>query len=148
MPSERASRYVWVSRQAGRSVSAAGRVRRAVPRPCRYVRLIVCLLASVATVAVAAAGDQPEAASGANVCSSVWFPQGMRLQMEADGDMPMSRRSTQLAPLPTASGCQADIEIHSKTALAALMGPPVITEQQQRVLLRPAVNGSPAGYHR
>lgn len=150
MPSERASRYVWVSRQAALSVSAAGRdwrsiMRRAVPRQCRHVRLIVCLLASVATVAVAAAGDQPEAARDANVCSSVWFPRGMRLQMEADGDMPMSRRSTQLAPLPTTSGCQTDIEIHSKTALAALMGPPVITEQQQRVLLRPAANGAPPG---
>ncbi|MDX6008725.1 hypothetical protein [Cupriavidus necator] len=65
--------------------------------------------------------------------------------MEVDGDMPMSRRSTQMAPLPTPSGCQTDLEIQSKTALAALMGPPVITDQQQRVLLRPAANGSPPG---
>ncbi|WER47548.1 hypothetical protein CupriaWKF_08400 [Cupriavidus sp. WKF15] len=46
--------------------------------------------------------------------------------------------------MATDAGCQADIEIHSKTALAALMGPPVVTEQKQRVLLRPAANGSPA----
>ncbi|WP_454754040.1 hypothetical protein [Cupriavidus necator] len=65
--------------------------------------------------------------------------------MEADGEMPMSRRSTQMAPLPTASGCQTDLEIQSKTALAALMGPPVITEQRQRLLLRPAEDGAPPG---
>ncbi|CAG9184505.1 hypothetical protein LMG23992_05260 [Cupriavidus laharis] len=64
--------------------------------------------------------------------------------MEADGTMPLSRRTILKPPLATEAGCQADIEIHSKTALAALMGPPVITEQQQRVLLRPASNGSPA----
>ncbi|GAB2446455.1 hypothetical protein [Cupriavidus yeoncheonensis] len=64
--------------------------------------------------------------------------------MEADGTMPLSRRAILKPPLPTDAGCQADIEIHSKTALAALMGPPVVTEQQQRVLLRPAEHGSPA----
>jgi len=64
--------------------------------------------------------------------------------MEADGTMPLSRKTILRPPLPTEAGCQADIEIHSKTALAALMGPPVVTEQRQRVLLRPAANGSPA----
>lgn len=114
-------------------------------RRCRFGWLIACLLSGAAPLAMAAAGDQPETATDASVCSSVWFPRGIRLQMEADGDMPMSRRSTQMAPLPTTSGCQTDLEIRSKTALAALMGPPVITEQRQRVLLRPAVNGSPPG---
>ncbi len=79
-----------------------------------------------------------------NPCRTIWFPHGARVQMEADGTMPLSRRTILRPPVPTDAGCQADIEIKSKTALAALMGPPVVTEQQQRVLLRPAANGSPA----
>lgn len=143
-------RHVWASEEHARSVCAARRGRRPLVRDpfyrqCRSVWLIAGFLSGMATVATAAPDDRPEAPTDASVCSSVWFPRGMRLQLEADGDMPMSRRSTQMAPLPTASGCQADLEIQSKTALAALMGPPVITEQKLRVLLRPAADGAPPG---
>jgi len=150
MQSEHGLRYVLGSKELAWLVCAAGRGRRSLFRdrfywPWRASWLIVCLFLGVATAAMAASSDQPEAAGDANVCSSIWFPRGMRLQMEADGEMPMSRRSTQMAPLPTASGCQTDLEIQSKTALAALMGPPVITEQRQRLLLRPAEDEAPPG---
>ena len=108
-------------------------------------RGLVCLVTGVlAATAQSARAEEPAAQGHEDVCRTIWFPHGARIQMEADGTMPLSRKTILRPPLPTEAGCQADIEIHSKTALAALMGPPVVTEQQQRVLLRPAANGSPA----
>jgi hypothetical protein len=110
-----------------------------------FWRGVGCLLTGViAASAQSAWAEEPVAQDPANVCRTIWFPRGARIQMEADGTMPLSRRTTLKPPLPTADGCQADIEIHSKTALAALMGPPVVTEQKQRVLLRPATSELPA----
>jgi len=104
--------------------------------------VITWLFAGLAAVASGTRAD--EAGKGDDACSSVWFPRGARVELESDGAMPLSRRTIQMAPVSTDAGCQADIEIRSKTALAALMGPPVITEQRQRVILRPATRTSPA----
>ncbi|CAG9182650.1 hypothetical protein LMG23994_04965 [Cupriavidus pinatubonensis] len=115
-------------------------------KPVPVGRSLVCLSLLTGFISVgtpSAWADEPGARENANVCATVWFTHGARVQMEADGSMPLSRRTVLQPPLPTDAGCQADIEIHSKTALAALMGPPVVTEQQQRVLLRPATNGAP-----
>ncbi|AOY92617.1 hypothetical protein BKK79_13130 [Cupriavidus sp. USMAA2-4] len=110
-------------------------------------RLTPCL-AALATV-FAAAGTPARAEDAApardtGVCRTAWFAHGGHVQMEADGNMPLSRRSTQQPPRATAAGCEVEIEIRSKTALAALMGPPIVTEQQQRVLIQPPADGQQA----
>jgi hypothetical protein len=65
--------------------------------------------------------------------------------MEADGAMPMSITTVQEPPGSTPAGCQAIIHIYSKSALAALMGPPVITDQRDLVSISPLA--APSAVH-
>lgn len=60
----------------------------------------------------------------------IWWHSGKRVQMEAEGEMPMSISTFQYPLASSTSSCVAFIEIHSKTALAAMMGPPIVTEQR------------------
>jgi len=64
--------------------------------------------------------------------------------MESDGAMPMSRTGIQSPPTETAKSCHTTVQIHSKSALAALMGPPIITEQDDQITITPPSPTSPA----
>ncbi|RDK11834.1 hypothetical protein DN412_02735 [Cupriavidus lacunae] len=64
--------------------------------------------------------------------------------MESDGAMPMSRTGIQSPPTETATTCHTTVKIHSKSALAALMGPPIITEQDDQITITPPTPTSPA----
>ncbi|AOY98899.1 hypothetical protein BKK81_06200 [Cupriavidus sp. USMAHM13] len=100
-----------------------------------------CLAGALPVQYVAAqpmqAGGQP-----ASLCDMPWFRAGTRVQMEADGEMPMSItfRLRQAAIQP--GGCEASFEIHSKSAMAALKGPPVVVDQVHAVRIVPAESGS------
>jgi hypothetical protein len=85
-------------------------------------------------VAQAAAG-QAQASAAAVLCDAPWFRSGSHVQMEGDGVMPMSISMTLRDVVRSPSGCRAQLEIISKTALSALMGPPVITSQVHEVVI-------------
>lgn len=67
------------------------------------------------------------------ICDAPWFRPGARAQLEAGGDMPMSITMTIRHPAPAEGGCTAWIDIHSKSALAAMMGPPVVMDQVHKL---------------
>lgn len=70
---------------------------------------------------------------GAALCEAPWFRSGSRVQMEGDGDTPMSITMTLRDVMHTARGCSAQLEVRSKSALAALMGPPVVMDQVHEI---------------
>jgi hypothetical protein len=74
----------------------------------------------------------PEGVPG-TICDASWFQSGARAQLEASGDMPMSITMTIRHPTITEKGCSAWLAIHSKSALAAMMGPPVVMDQVHRM---------------
>jgi hypothetical protein len=53
--------------------------------------------------------------------------------MEGDGTMPMSITMTLRDVMRTARGCSAQLEVRSKSALSALMGPPVVMDQVHEI---------------
>ncbi|XQM38374.1 Organic solvent tolerance-like N-terminal domain-containing protein [Cupriavidus sp. H19C3] len=71
--------------------------------------------------------------AGAVLCDAPWFRSGSRVQMEGDGDMPMSITMTLRDVMRWSTGCSAQLEVRSKSALSALMGPPVIMEQMHEI---------------
>jgi len=71
--------------------------------------------------------------AGAALCDAPWFRSGARVQMEGDGDMPMSITMTLRDVMRTARGCSAQLEVRSKSALSALMGPPVVMDQVHEI---------------
>lgn len=104
--------------------------------------LLPLLLTGMVNVAFAQA-SAPEAApvtgmtppmpSGAVLCDAPWFRSGSRVQMEGDGAMPMSITMTLRDVMRTARGCSAQLEVRSKSALSALMGPPVVMDQVHEI---------------
>lgn len=97
--------------------------------------------ASEPTVQVAQATDAAPVAgispvpmpAGAALCDAPWFRSGSRVQMEGDGEMPMSITMTLRDVMRTARGCSAQLEVRSKSALSALMGPPVVMDQVHEI---------------
>lgn len=83
----------------------------------------------------AAAAPPADAGTAPPVCQAPWFRSGARAQLEADGQMPMSITMTVRHPGPVPGGCAAWLDIHSKSALAAMMGPPVVMDQMHRLTL-------------
>ena len=79
------------------------------------------------------------------ICYAPWFRPGARAQLEADGKMPMSITMTVRYPRATEDGCEAWFDIHSKSALAAMMGPPVVMDQMHRLNIV-GQSGSPDGW--
>lgn len=73
------------------------------------------------------------ARSAAVLCDAPWFRSGARVQMEGDGDMPTSITMTLRHTTRNDAGCRAQLEVRSKSALSALMGPPVIMDQVHMV---------------
>ncbi|MBY4896970.1 hypothetical protein [Cupriavidus sp. AU9028] len=71
------------------------------------------------------------------ICLAPWFRAGARAQLEADGKMPMSITVTVHQPSFAEDSCGAWIDIHSKSALAATMGPPVVMDQVHRLSFGP-----------
>ncbi len=71
--------------------------------------------------------------AGAVLCDAPWFRSGSHVQMEGDGALPMSIAMTLRDVRRNASGCHAELEINSKSAMSALMGPPVIMDQVHQV---------------
>lgn len=53
--------------------------------------------------------------------------------MEGDGALPMSITMTLRDVGRSASGCHAQLQINSKSAMSALMGPPVVMDQVHRL---------------
>ncbi|GAB7545180.1 hypothetical protein CS8_048590 [Cupriavidus sp. 8B] len=84
-------------------------------------------------------------AGSANCWETLWSRPDAKVQMEADGAMPMSITTVQDPLESTPAGCQAIIHIHSKSALAALMGPPVIADQRDLVSISPLA--APSAIH-
>lgn len=82
-----------------------------------------------------AAASQAQAAAAAVLCNAPWFRSGSHVQMEGDGVMPMSIKMTLRDVVRSPSGCRAQLEVTSKSALSALMGPPVITNQVHEVVI-------------
>ncbi|SOY60652.1 hypothetical protein [Cupriavidus taiwanensis] len=82
-----------------------------------------------------AAASQAQAAAAAVLCNAPWFRSGSHVQMEGDGVMPMSIRMTLRDVVRSPTGCRAQLEVNSKSALSALMGPPVITNQVHEVVI-------------
>jgi hypothetical protein len=100
-----------------------------------------------AAPAAPAAPVAPSASAAADrppVCNAPWFRGGARAQLEADGDMPMSITMRVRHPSTSAEGCSAWIDIQSKSALAAIMGPPVIMDQVHKITFD-RLAGSPDG---
>ncbi|WP_043355621.1 hypothetical protein [Cupriavidus basilensis] len=96
--------------------------------------LVVGSLAQAQTVAVAAAASEEAPARAlAPLCDAPWFRSGSRVQMEGDGAMPMSITMTLRRATKNQTGCRAQLEVRSKSALSALMGPPVIMDQVHMV---------------
>ena len=79
----------------------------------------------------------PPSAGKANCWETLWSRPNAKVRMEADGAMPMSMMTVQELLESTPAQCQAIINIHSKSALAALMGPPVIADQRDLVSISP-----------
>lgn len=131
--------------------AAAGR-RRAASR-CASLALALLAFpawadpAPVPSSAATAAAPPPAAARLArrddDPCATVWFRDGAKVQMEADGAMPMSRHTVQQRPQVSGDTCTTQLQIHSKTALAALMEPPVTTDQQYAVVIVPPRGDAP-----
>lgn len=90
------------------------------------------------------AASAPPAAARPPVCDAPWFRGGARAQLEADGDMPMSITMRVRHPSANPDGCSAWIDIQSKSALAAIMGPPVIMDQVHKITFD-RLAGSPDG---
>ncbi|MDQ0142259.1 hypothetical protein [Cupriavidus necator] len=82
-----------------------------------------------------AAASQAQTAAAAVLCNAPWFRSGSHVQMEGDGVMPMSISMTLRDVVRSPSGCRAQLEVNSKSALSALMGPPVITNQVHEVVI-------------
>lgn len=99
------------------------------------VMLSACVSPAGPAVLIPARADPAQAME--NCRGKIWSRAGARVQMEADGEMPMSITSIQHPPASGASGCTAFIEIHSKTALAAMQEPPIITDQRNRLAVSP-----------
>ena len=76
--------------------------------------------APVPSSAATAAAPPPAAARLArrddDPCATVWFRDGAKVQMEADGAMPMSRHTVQQRPQVSGDTCTTQLQIHSKTA--------------------------------
>jgi len=88
------------------------------------------------TKAAEKAPETPPAAAphaGAVLCDAPWFRSGSQVQMEGDGDLPMSITMMLSDVGRSASGCHAQLEIRSKSAMSALMGPPVVMDQVHEV---------------
>ncbi|CAG9172198.1 hypothetical protein LMG32289_02587 [Cupriavidus pampae] len=87
--------------------------------------------------AIVQAATAPLAATpmpaGAALCEAPWFRSGSRVQMEGDGDMPMSITMILRDVMRWDTGCSAQLEVRSKSALAALKGPPVDTNQMHEI---------------
>lgn len=120
--------------------------RRGWPRHLAAVLAAAWTLGSHAQPAGPADASAPAAAQSARsvppaettappVCQAPWFRSGARAQLEADGQMPMSITMTVRHPGPVPGGCAAWLDIHSKSALAAMMGPPVVMDQMHRLTL-------------
>jgi hypothetical protein len=90
--------------------------------------------AAPATDAAPVAGVSPvPMPAAAALCDAPWFRSGSRVQMEGDGEMPMSITMTLREVMRTARGCSAQLEVRSKSALSALMGPPVVMDQVHEI---------------
>jgi hypothetical protein len=87
---------------------------------------------AVAAEPAAGVSSAPEP-SAAQLCDAPWFRSGARVQMEAEGTMPMSITMTLRDVMRTAHGCSAQLEVRSKSALSALMGPPVVMDQVHEI---------------
>ncbi len=85
--------------------------------------------------AAQAAVSQVSAKAAAVLCNAPWFQSGAHVQMEGDGVMPMSISMTLRDVSRSASGCRAQLQINSKSAMSALMGPPVIMDQVHQVVI-------------
>ncbi|MGY8527046.1 hypothetical protein [Paracidovorax citrulli] len=85
----------------------------------------------------AAEKQSPAALERPPICLAPWFRSGSRAQLEADGKMPMSITVTVHQPSFAEDSCSAWIAIHSKSALAATMGPPVVMDQVHRLSFEP-----------
>lgn len=89
-----------------------------------------------APAAAGGAGEAPAITvppARAVLCDAPWFRSGARVQMEGDGAMPMSITMTLRDTDQTPQGCRAVLEVMSKSALSALMGPPVVMDQVHEV---------------
>lgn len=75
------------------------------------------------------------------LCQAPWFQGGARVQMEADGAMPMTVTMSMIHTRQEPDGCQAQLDIRSKSALSALMGPPVTMDQSHYLRIARAVEG-------
>lgn len=94
------------------------------------------MLAAALLPAMPPATAQTPPDSGAPpLCDAPWFRPGARAQLEADGKMPMSVTMTVRHPRPIENGCEAWLDIHSKSALAAMMGPPVLMDQMHHLYI-------------
>ncbi|QYY28917.1 hypothetical protein K2O51_01445 [Cupriavidus pinatubonensis] len=82
------------------------------------------------TAAPAASRAMP---AGAVICDAPWFRSGSQVQMEGDGALPMSITMTLRNVGRSPSGCRAQLEVMSKSAMSALMGPPVVMDQVHMV---------------
>lgn len=101
---------------------------------------------SLAQTAAPANGVRAASETGAPpLCYAPWFQPGARAQLEADGKMPMSITMTVRHPRRTEDGCEAWLDIQSKSALAAMMGPPVLMDQMHRLAIVGRA-GSPDGW--
>lgn len=81
--------------------------------------------------------DASPPAGKAGCWETLWSRTNAKVQMEADGAMPMSITTVQEPLESTPAGCQAIINIHSKSALAVLRGPPVVADQRDLVSIAP-----------
>lgn len=70
---------------------------------------------------------------GAALCDAPWFRSGSRVQMEGDGELPMSITMTLKDVMRWSTGCSAQLEVRSKSAISTLMGPPVIMDQMHEI---------------
>jgi len=93
----------------------------------------VALGLAPASHAQEAAAPRAAAPAGAVICDAPWFRSGSRVQMEGDGAMPMSITMSLRDVGRSPAGCRAQLEVRSKSALSALMGPPVIMDQVHEV---------------
>ncbi|WP_439686060.1 hypothetical protein [Cupriavidus oxalaticus] len=91
--------------------------------------------ATAVSAAAQVAATQTAASAAAVLCNAPWFRSGSHVQMEGDGALPMSIRMTLRDVGRSASGCRAQLTVSSKSAMSALMGPPVIMEQVHEVVI-------------
>jgi hypothetical protein len=110
--------------QLAKAVAIAGAVWLAAGNPA---------LAQTAAVAAAAPAEGAPVLPLAVLCDAPWFRSGSRVQLEGDGAMPMSVTMTLRRATRSPTGCRAQLEVRSKSALSALMGPPVIMDQVHMV---------------